>query len=88
MNAYDLRHVEIPLIWRRNRRSFVESALVARGGGIILVLVAERGCVFGCRGVNLVLQQKRIQRSLVSDPTQPRPAMGRGFLLARRPIPS
>ena len=44
--------------------------------------------VFGCRGVDPVLQQKRIQKSLVSDPTQPRPAMGRGFLLARRPIPS
>jgi hypothetical protein len=43
------------------------------GTGLVelLVLVAERGCVFGCRGVNLVLQQKRIQRSLVSDPTQP-----------------
>ena len=36
-----------------------------------------------------VLQQTRIQRSLVSDPTQPWPAMmGRGFLSARGRIPS
>jgi hypothetical protein len=49
----------------------------------------NRDNIFGCRGVDPVLQQKRIQRSLVSDPTRPWPAMmGRGFLLALRPIPS
>jgi hypothetical protein len=35
-----------------------------------------------CRGVDSALQQNCIQSSLVSDPTQPRPAIGRGFLLA------
>ena len=35
-----------------------------------------------------VPHQKRIQRSLVSNPAQPRPATSRGSLLARRPIPS
>ena len=31
------------------------------------------------RGMDPVLQQKCIQRSLRSDPTQPRPTIGRGF---------
>jgi hypothetical protein len=43
-NAYDLRHVELPLIWRRNRKCFVVKVpWPARGGGIILVFVAEQG---------------------------------------------
>jgi len=42
----------------------------------------NRNSVSQCRGVDPVLQQKCIQRSLRSDPTQPRPAIGRGFLFA------
>ena len=47
----------------------------------------NRNSVPPCRGVDPALQQKCIQRSLVSDPTQPRPAIGRGFLLAPQPMP-
>src|SRR5271155_5301941 len=82
-NAYDLRHVEIPLIWRRNRKCFVESAVAgARRRNHPCNWWRNRDNVFRCRGVDPVLQQKRTQRSLVSAPTQPWPAMmGRGFLL-------
>src|SRR5271166_6585593 len=45
-----------------------------------LIPPRDRPSVLTCRGVDPVLQQKCIQRSLVSDPTQPRPAIGRGFL--------
>ena len=50
-----------------------------------LIPLRDRDSVSGCRGVDPVLQQKCIQRSLRSDPTQPRPASGRGFLLASQP---
>jgi hypothetical protein len=54
-----------------------------------LVFVAEQGYRTSVPWCGPSSTAKRMQRSLVSDPTQPWPAMmGRGFLLARRPIPS
>jgi hypothetical protein len=43
----------------------------------------SRNSVLGCRGVDSALQQKRAYReALVSNPTQPRPTIGRAFYRA------